>query len=755
MFPNITTLKQDISRMRREGGFTLPEIATALLVFGILCAIAIPIFLAQQGGIAAASLETLLLSASNSVENEKEANNGLYPIYTPYDFIETSQLNGFKYYYSPGQDGYCIEGSKDGKTMYIGTATGGKVSAVSCVGSYTEGGENPSDANTRPAPPSQSSPKIASLSPDSQVGRQQSQMITVLGSNFVPGATVLFGNKTIPAIVANAGTLTFVSPGFDSYTKVPVQVFNPTKRSSNIAEYEFINPIIGTTATAPTVAISSKTPTDAKVTASVISCPFEATPYYSFTLTQKGNAVEPDGIAWRDLNGRDVSQWSASNSFTFTNPNQGMQYTAKARAICNLEGTYGNPSTYSSPLTWTHSVSTPTTPIGAPVPSQNALLINETINFVIPTYTTCPTGTTVSSYRLYDGVSLIGGTTNTATNRSFVAATTAAAKTYSYSVVCSSQWANSNESTKSPTTSINVYSSVPAPSPATALGVSAGYTSTTLGWSSVNCLLGSPEYGYYVSTTGTTSSFSTALNQVYNHTEGRIYNWATQAKCVYTPGARYESSVTRGSSNAFSSLIHGPSGAPSNLSGNGATYSWSGISCGAGATPTYYAWQSKVDTTAGGWVGQNWTSSNSATLGSYHEGSQQVVNVIARCDGYAGDNIVSAGSGTTSLTYNIGITSTGNPGSRWWRRYAFKDYGLVGVDAGCPAGTSLQYSMLIRWNGFTAGETYGPLDNTSRAYFGWTANNWYSYQFDARTRCVTAYVTGPWGGWVETNYSWV
>ena len=741
--------------MRREGGFTLPEIATALLVFGILCAIAIPIFLAQQSGLASASLETLLLSASNSVENEKEANNGLYPMYKPYDFIETTQLNGFKYYYSTGQDGYCIEGSKDGQTLYIGTATGGKVSTVSCVGNFKEGGDNPADASSKVAPPSQSSPKISSLSPSSQVGRQQSQTITVLGSNFVPGATVLFGNKTIPAIVANAGTLTFVSPGFTSYTKVPVQVFNPTKRSSNIAEYEFINPIIGTTASAPVLSISNKTSTDAKVTASAITCPFDATPYYAFTLTQKGIAVEPNGIAWRDLNGRDVSEWSTSNSFTFTNPNQGMQYTAKARAICNLEGTYGNASSYSPSVTWTHSVSTPSTPIGAPVPSQNALLINETINFTIPTYTTCPTGTTVSAYRLYDGVSLIGGTANTATNRSFVAATSAAAKTYSYAVVCSSQWANSNESTKSPTVSVNVYSSVPAPSPATALGVSPGYTSSTLGWSSVNCLLGSPEYSYYVSTTNQTSSWGTALSQNFDHTEGRIYNWATQAKCVYTPGARYESSVTRGSSNAFSSLIHAPSSAPNNLSGNGATYSWSGISCGAGATPVYYAWQSKADATAGSWVGQNWGTSSSATLGSYHEGSQQVVNVIARCNGYNGDNIVSANSGTTSITYNIGISSTGNPGSRWWRRYAFKDYGLVGYDVGCPTGTSLQYSMLIYWNGASPSETYGPLDNTSRAYFGWTANNWSNYWFYARTRCVSAYVTGPWSGWVETNYSWV
>ena len=730
MFPQAITLKNKFSRSNREEGFTLPEIATALLIFGILAAIAIPIFLSQRQGVAKVSLETLLLSASNSVENEREANNGLYSIYTPTDFKETTELNNFKYYYAADQKGYCVEGTRDGKTMYIGTATGGKPSFTSCIGDYKPGGDDPADGGDKPAPPSQASPKIGSLSPSSQVGRDGGQVVTVTGSNFVTGATVLFGNASIKANVANPGVLTFVVPASPIYTKVPVQIINATKRSSNIAEYEFINPIIGTTADPPTpIVVSGLTSNNGTVKATAINCPFSATPKYSFTVTQIGSQTNDNGIAFRDITGRDVATWSAINSFTYTNANQGLQYTMKARAICELEGVTGNASDFTPTKQWTHTIDKPVAPATAPVPSETIVIINTTYKVTLPVYTACPTGTTLKEYRMYQNGSLYG-TPGLTTSFTIQAGSVDTTRVYTYSATCKTTWATSPEGFQSGNSSVVRITSKPdTPNPPTGLGVSVGYTQSTAYWNAVSCNFGTPVYRYVWNNGWGATGWSTDTSVVINHAQGTYYLWHVEAKCIYNSN---ESGVATSQDAAFISPVETPA-APGNVWNDGwGTWYWNGVGCPAGTYPQYWGYQNQYGNEWGTWVAQDWSQNTSSGLPRYTEGYPFTVYVKARCMG------PNAASGESGWNGNSWTANLNNYGSEVIHTAA-SGYQNGGVSAHCPGGS---------WG---VAPYVGGYKQAGRYHFG----NWNSWWVEG-AQYWGSMAWGAWRieGWSQCSTNW-
>lgn len=652
MVGKITDIFRNLFLRVKEEGFTLPEIAIALVVFGTLSAIAVPIFLSQQGNMARASIVAALDTASTVVENEKQANAGLYPIYEPVAFGTDDQLKDLIYYYNDDQTAYCVSTPPDAAlALYVGTQSNGLVAEGTCP-EWNVGGDKPDAAPNNTVIPNMANPNISLLSPPNQVGRTGGEVIQVTGANFLTGATVLFGASSVPTTVVNGGTLTFINPGYSSYTSVPVQVINPNKRTSNILQFEFINPIIGTTAPAPTaVTISNKTSTSATVNATSISCPFGATPQYSFKLTQKGSTVDANGISWTDVSSRDVAVYNPNASFTFSNTNQGQQYTASAKAKCVLEGVSGNDSEFSSATQWTHPIDTPVAPSSVPTSSAYIVIINTNYTITMPSYTQCPTGTVPNIYYLYEkntaaAAGTITGTSDTTNTRSIAAGGNVVDRYYTYSVTCKTTWATSSEGAKSANSAVVKVIAIPdTPAAPTGLWTSVGYTSTTAYWNAVTCNFGTPYYRFTWGNGWGSTTWSTSLNAAVTHAQGTYYTWRAEAKCSFTTGGvTYDSGVASAAWVGFTSPVQTP-GAPYNFGNDGwGTWWWTNPSCPAGTTVQIYAYQTRHGSDYGTWVEQNWSNNTTRSgLGWYNEGLPFDNYIRARC---AGPNTVSGESGT-------------------------------------------------------------------------------------------------------------
>jgi type IV pilus assembly protein PilA len=98
-------------RTRSEDGFSLIEIVVAMVILGILAAIAIPIFINQQNAAATAEVKSDLIQAASQIEQEKIDNNGLYPTYLPNELTSNPKWKDFPYTYSDNRLVYCLQGS--------------------------------------------------------------------------------------------------------------------------------------------------------------------------------------------------------------------------------------------------------------------------------------------------------------------------------------------------------------------------------------------------------------------------------------------------------------------------------------------------------------------------------------------------------------------------------------------------------------------------------------------------------------------
>lgn len=401
---------------RREEGFTLTELLIAIGVFGVLTAIAVPVYISYQHAVDESSLKSGLLNASIIVEQEQEQELGLYPNYKPADMSDDSVMKNYIYTFSDDRLAYCVEGKLGSFTRYIGSATKGEVSATSCAlpnvgGPQTETSVIPS------GPPVSRNPIIVSLSPVSQVGLNGGQVVTVTGSGFTSGAKVVMGGVEMPTVYADSGSLTYTVPAtFTTYGKVQVQVKNSSVRISNVVEYEFIDPI--TQYTIPNTITSSRviaTTGKNTITATVPTCPANATAYYSWKFLREGDTYDTSGYGLTYTNSTatpteliGTQYWSTQRVLTFY-PGMGqfMEYIVYEACKDNTSGAYSKVKA-SANTTYTNPIY-PQTALTITAQSGTGLSFAGDSSSITWSAYTCPTGTTLKEYsiRRYAATGLI------------------------------------------------------------------------------------------------------------------------------------------------------------------------------------------------------------------------------------------------------------------------------------------------------------------------------------------------------------
>jgi type IV pilus assembly protein PilA len=112
----------------REEGFTLTEILITIVILGILAAIAIPIYNAQRTKSDDMVLKANLIAAATNIEQSKTAFGGKYPsTIAPAGKEPIAKANdagvSFNYTIPYDRTNYCLEGTYEGKKLYISHTT--------------------------------------------------------------------------------------------------------------------------------------------------------------------------------------------------------------------------------------------------------------------------------------------------------------------------------------------------------------------------------------------------------------------------------------------------------------------------------------------------------------------------------------------------------------------------------------------------------------------------------------------------------
>lgn len=121
---------------RRENGFTLAELLVAMLVFGIVVAIAVPLFINQREANRVNEIKADLLNASISIEAEKTENGGLFPESKPESIsLQTASADNLVYTYPYDRMAYCLQIIVDDKTFFKSSKST-EVSTTDCTYEY-------------------------------------------------------------------------------------------------------------------------------------------------------------------------------------------------------------------------------------------------------------------------------------------------------------------------------------------------------------------------------------------------------------------------------------------------------------------------------------------------------------------------------------------------------------------------------------------------------------------------------------------
>lgn len=106
----INMVRARLNREPNEKGFTLIEIIVAMLIFAILAAVAIPIYMNQQKTVVEQQINIALTNASIILKQEHAGANGRYPTMLPADVVIPNEIS-MVYTHSKNQDMYCLEAS--------------------------------------------------------------------------------------------------------------------------------------------------------------------------------------------------------------------------------------------------------------------------------------------------------------------------------------------------------------------------------------------------------------------------------------------------------------------------------------------------------------------------------------------------------------------------------------------------------------------------------------------------------------------
>jgi Tfp pilus assembly protein PilE len=120
----------------REFGFTVAEMLVAVLVLGVLAAIAVPAYLNQRAVGDSASLKADLINASVNVEQSKVQNGGQYPSALPSGIVLQTANASLKYTHPYNGLAYCLQIIAGSQTLFKSN-TDTAPNAVDCTFDYT------------------------------------------------------------------------------------------------------------------------------------------------------------------------------------------------------------------------------------------------------------------------------------------------------------------------------------------------------------------------------------------------------------------------------------------------------------------------------------------------------------------------------------------------------------------------------------------------------------------------------------------
>jgi prepilin-type N-terminal cleavage/methylation domain-containing protein len=756
MNKTISHLKQNavnsISR-GKEQGFSLPEIIIAIVILGVIAAIAIPAFVNQQKTVANTELDQQLIDYSIIVENERGLNNGVYPNYTPRDIANSSTSATVQYTYSENQLVYCIKAVDvvNGVTVtkYIGSPSNGKVTTTTCWQAKTGGVQPGDDSDENLTPVNNHNPVITSINPTSVKSRSGGVTITVNGKDFLNGASVLYDGEAIVANVLNSSKITFVTPASSTYHVATVQVKNPSGRTSDEVNFSLINPIIGTTAPEPETITNNSASGGANVTSTVsaISCPSGATAQYSFKLVRYNDTYSetPNNTIKDATDGSTFGTWSTNRNAVVVAPD-GYRFGFKAQARCTLEGEYGNVSAWTEEGRFNVLIANPAAPtvrstFSPATPMANHDTVTHRWNNM-----SCP-ARTEPDYRFYKaGTTVIkaGGDPVHTTTR-----TVAGTDTYTYDYRCVGPYNTSNWSAKAPSTTVTTVAEPAMPARVTNLRETnnAGVTAS-VAWNPINCNIGTEQYQFqYVSPSTSAGPWQTATTfttSAGSLDQAATYTWRVNARCVYDGVI---SDVSTSANDAFKTIVIKPKGSFNTTTVDDfvISNSSSSLACTDGAALQYQGVRTLLDNNDGISNKFGWHASESSTMnGNY--GSRQRAYHEARCVANStASEIVEGGEKqwvvsiprpgqAVPLTHN----KDGNNRYDYWRAVQ------------CPAGTFDEYSYYAHFDDGRMVINTWNVRGAQVVRRNSIGDNWYNSKVS--TRCVSDFYTMGYGSLAGDRY---
>ncbi|MBC9703603.1 MAG: prepilin-type N-terminal cleavage/methylation domain-containing protein, partial [Enterococcus sp.] len=130
MFSKLNALR------RRENGFTLAELLVAMLIFGIVVAIAVPLFLNQREANRDNEIKADLLNASLNIEAAKADNGGKFPDSKPENIsLNTTSNDKLFYTYPYDRLAYCLQIVSGDKTFFKSSASN-EITTTDCTYEY-------------------------------------------------------------------------------------------------------------------------------------------------------------------------------------------------------------------------------------------------------------------------------------------------------------------------------------------------------------------------------------------------------------------------------------------------------------------------------------------------------------------------------------------------------------------------------------------------------------------------------------------
>lgn len=121
---------------RNESGVTLIEIVVSLVIFGILAAIAVPLYFNQQKTGRDSQLKSDLVTAAQNIEQARTEYGGKVPVDLPSNITMTSGAT-LKYSFPYDRQNFCLKGSTSELTYYVSHDNIQTPNSTDCTYTYT------------------------------------------------------------------------------------------------------------------------------------------------------------------------------------------------------------------------------------------------------------------------------------------------------------------------------------------------------------------------------------------------------------------------------------------------------------------------------------------------------------------------------------------------------------------------------------------------------------------------------------------